>query len=932
MMFRKLLLAFTLLCLVGTAHAGDKPLYQPAPAWVTPAPAIDAAKLSDADPILLMIDQQHRMEDGQVWAFFDSATRIASPQVLTQAGTLPIPWEPSKGDLIVHAVEILRGAERIDVIGTGARFNVIQREQQLEQAALNGMLTATLALEGLRVGDVLHVSFSITRKDPALNGNVQTIAPILSEPMRLQFGRVRILWPKRLDLKLRSYSKGAEMTPVDIAGGYREALLTLPVAKFAEIPDDAPQRFKPLPLVEASSYADWTAVSKDMAPLYRWQGTIAPGTPLAQEVARIAAATTDARTRVAMALRLVQDEVRYLFRGMDGGNYVPQSPAQTWSLRYGDCKAKSLLLVALLRELGVEAEAVLVSADAGDLVPVRLPMPGAFNHVIVRAVTGGKELWLDGTSGGARIADLDDVPPFRHALPLREGGAALIAMPLRPDARPAVFADIEVDGSGGLTLPMPYKARLTVRGQQADLLRLISAQAGKEQLDAMIDGMLDGYLGNHQAADLAAKFDGDDGTAVLTGNGILYANWAKDNGTYKVQLDTSVSGIDFTPNRGRAAWKEIPVGSGVDDRYVRTRIRLPRGGAGFTLEGDQILPPMLGTAAVKRSVLLSDGWITLDDRITSGMREVAPADIPAARAEVARAKTRLLKAVAPADYPSEYWEINEAKKAKAMDPILAVYAKGIAEKPDDAERYTNRAWFLEKIYEYEAAVADLDKALELAPGADTLLWRARLHEELSDDDLALADINAALEIEPGSAAAIRQLAELKASTGSREEALALIEERASDGGQERSGYLMLQAQLLSEDGRTDEAITLLDEAIASQPGNPALLNSRCWLKGTRNVSLDTALKDCTKSIELSENPAAALDSRAMVYFRMGRFEDALADLDGALDHEPGQSASLFLRGIVRKRMGDKRGDEDLAAARTMAPRVDEDYAEYGIKP
>ena len=92
MLFRKLLLAFTLLCLVGTAHAGDKPLYQPAPAWVTPAPAIDAAKLSDADPILLMIDQQHRMEDGQVWAFFDSATRIASPQVLTQAGTLPIPW------------------------------------------------------------------------------------------------------------------------------------------------------------------------------------------------------------------------------------------------------------------------------------------------------------------------------------------------------------------------------------------------------------------------------------------------------------------------------------------------------------------------------------------------------------------------------------------------------------------------------------------------------------------------------------------------------------------------------------------------------------------------------------------------------------------------------------------------------------------------
>ena len=40
--------------------------------------------------------------------------------------------------------------------------------------------------------------------------------------------------------------------------------------------------------------------------------------------------------------------------------------ATTWSRRYGDCKGKTALLIALLRGLGIEAEAALVSTDFGD--------------------------------------------------------------------------------------------------------------------------------------------------------------------------------------------------------------------------------------------------------------------------------------------------------------------------------------------------------------------------------------------------------------------------------------------------------------------------------------------------------------------------------------------------------------------------------------
>src|SRR5690606_24767377 len=102
-----------------------------------------------------------------------------------------------------------------------------------------------------------------------------------------------------------------------------------------------------------------------------------------------------------------------------------QRPADTWQMRYGDCKAKSLLLASILRELGIEADVVVVSTNLGDAVVDLLPLPGAFNHMIVKARIGGEDYWLDGTSSGGRLATIGEVPNFEHALPIVEGGADL---------------------------------------------------------------------------------------------------------------------------------------------------------------------------------------------------------------------------------------------------------------------------------------------------------------------------------------------------------------------------------------------------------------------------------------------------------------------------------------------------------------------------
>ena len=298
----------------------------------------------------------------------DTATRVASPQVLTQLGTITLPWMPDKGDLIIHRVEIIRGGEHIDLLKGGDPFTVLRREQQLERLQLDGMLTATMPVGGLRVGDVLRLTFSTTEKDATLGGNVQAFASLVADPFRVQFARERLIWPDGTNLHYKI--RGDKITPtVTDSGGYHELVINEPVAKQPDMPDDAPPRYKQGIAIEATTFDSWQAISKVMAPLYATDGAIAPGSPLAAEVAKIEKATTDPTRRTALALSLVQDKVRYLFKGMDNGNYVPQKPADTWQLRYGDCKAKTVLLLAISGCVALGAVTYLPLACALRLMP-----------------------------------------------------------------------------------------------------------------------------------------------------------------------------------------------------------------------------------------------------------------------------------------------------------------------------------------------------------------------------------------------------------------------------------------------------------------------------------------------------------------------------------------------------------------------------------
>ncbi len=122
-------------------------------------------------------------------------------------------------------------------------------------------------------------------------------------------------------------------------------------------PKDAPGRYQWQRVLEYTDFSDWEALSRHFAPLYEEAATIPAGSPLKREAGRIAAAHTDPMARASAALKLVQQDVRYIYVGLNSGNLTPASAEETWQRRYGDCKGKTVLLLALLADLGIESEA-----------------------------------------------------------------------------------------------------------------------------------------------------------------------------------------------------------------------------------------------------------------------------------------------------------------------------------------------------------------------------------------------------------------------------------------------------------------------------------------------------------------------------------------------------------------------------------------------
>ena len=422
--------------------------------------------------------------------------------------------------------------------------------------------------------------------------------------------------------------------------------------------------------------------------------------------------------------------------------------------------------------------------------------------------------------------------------------------------------------------------------------------------------------------------------AALSARGITSTPWRWEDKRMHRNLSRMLTDLGFAPNRARTDWAGIPVAvPGPNAIRIDLTLRLPDHGKGFTLEGQSEADTVAAARHITRHMVLADGVVTMSERVDASGGEIAAADIPAQRDKVEAAVAAQPRLIAPAD-TLRSWEITPALRTSTtqLQAIDSIYAATIREiEPGNASPYASRASLRRGLGNYAGALADYTSAIAIAPDAQTYLERADVLHRLGRLKEALADAQQARGLDPASSNAVMLTTQYLAESGDLAAANALFDQKIGLGGEARDGYKQAKAALIGQYGDPLEALRLVDAMIADKPGKPTLLNARCWIKGTRSVMIDSALKDCTSAIELSSDDYGPLDSRALVWLRLGRYTEALADLDAVLTAVPGLAPSRFLRSIVRAHLGQAGpAAQDLAIARRLDPTVDRTYARYGL--
>lgn len=933
----------------------------PTPAWVVASPASPRPAVVDDAPIrLLSIDDQVRFDADGVHIYYGRRTLVQTSQGLPNVSTVSAVWDPAYETVQVHAVRILRGDQVIDVLQDQS-FEVLRRENNLESSMLDGRLTATLQPRDLRVGDILETAFTIHDTGGVLAPHREHLVNANAR-LTIDSYRLRASWPVGQNLKVEASAPWADIRPKRVRSDQVFEIDTRDLAP-VRLPDNLPGRFMTPRLVQFTDFADWSAPSALMAPFYEQASTLEPDSPLKARIEEIRAAQSTPAARAAAALRLVQDEVRYLALSMGEGGYVPTPADEVWRSRYGDCKGKTVLLLALLHGLGIEAEAVLVSTEDGDGLPQRLPAVAWFDHVIVRAIIDGQTYWMDGASVGDRTLEDLTPPDYRWALPVRAEGATFEPIVQPPLRTPGFETTTTLDATAGLDAEAPFTMDLAYYGASALQMRRQLSAVTREQLQTAMTASVEDKNEAVKVENVDTRYDDDANAFHILLNGKMRMTWVNGVGGGRVMGLPEVS--VFVPHQDErtgllAEYKDLPYA--VSHPYMtRTtvRVRLPNGGEGFRLEGgDQTVEG--GGYRVSRQASLKDGVAEAVLTTTSLTSEVSAEDMAQARTRSEAMVDTVLRLRAPAGYQAtaadrarldpgddDVAELIERaenlSKSGDAEGALALLDAAVTAEPDNAKARRQRAEV--RLYErdYAGARADYDHAADLDPAdveaavgqgrvalaegrhADAvvsftvalrldptqtaaLYGRGAAYYELGRLDRALADFRALKTAEPddddGLWGELRTLRRL----GRADEARTLIAAKLDDTPENYAALQQLVA-LGKADGRLREALPALDAGLAASPENFGLLS----LRGEARAGLGDAAgarSDFAAMRQLAGGDPALLNgvcwSQAISGFDL---DQALADCDIAA--ESGVAAYVDSRAMVLLHLG--RFDEAKAA-------------------
>ncbi len=456
----------------------------------SPFPEVTRERFPDADMVLVdSFDDVAYNPDGTYVSTNTQTIKILTEKGRREESSIEMRYSARYGKAGVVEVKVLGEDGSVRTVDVAATTKEMTDNSSESENIYDPMMKRVVcAIPGVKVGDTLvyktrRENFASRIKDQWADLFVlEWTCPILKSVVKIKSPAGRPL--KSMALRNPLGNVAYKETPLADGGVERVWTMLDSPQMFPE--PDMPPTHTQVQNLRVSTASDWKEISRWYweVSLPHLEKTNAAITNKVEEIraAAHAAAAREGREATREELlgaiyKWVAQEIRYMGLTMEDSSpgYAPHDVDITFENRYGVCRDKAALLVAMLRIAGFEAFPVLI--HAGAKMDPDVPMP-YFNHAIAAVSAEGlanaqgaeKYILMDPTNESSR----DLLPAYlsdRSYLVARADGETLLTSPTPPAAGNAVKISSEatLDAAGVMLL----QSRLSMSGINDNIYRQV---------------------------------------------------------------------------------------------------------------------------------------------------------------------------------------------------------------------------------------------------------------------------------------------------------------------------------------------------------------------------------------------------------------------------------------------------------------------------
>lgn len=236
-------------------------------------------------------------------------------------------------------------------------------------------------------------------------------------------------YPSNLGLKYKGINLSGEKTQTETSG---MTTITWSERDFAVQAKRSDSKLLLAPVQFALD--QYQGEMNDWAQLASWQNELNTGRDVLPEdfkakVQSMVEGVDEPYEKVKILYSYLQKNFRYVSIQLGIGGWQTMTAADVIKYAYGDCKALTNLMKAMLETVGIPSNYTLVRAGS-DAKEIEIDFPSnQFNHVILQVPTDTNPIWLECTSNLLPAGYLGEFTRGKNVLVTKEGGGYLSKTP-----------------------------------------------------------------------------------------------------------------------------------------------------------------------------------------------------------------------------------------------------------------------------------------------------------------------------------------------------------------------------------------------------------------------------------------------------------------------------------------------------------------------